>query len=381
MTSALSDPGANGILKRTALNTAAIATPGTDYYVPGAAIAADLNVTANLTLGAAGTLMARLRLGNSSGVDNFQIRTNCNMAGHTGADQDNPAEASWALSLGGSSDAYSIYRLAPGGTGWNRLLYLSSTGFLGLGYATAAPAYPLVVSQNVANAPAYGGVAGSVVAQFAGIDSPTLTAINPRVLLDAFNGEPLFTTRRANGTAAAPTAILSGHNVGGWSAYGYGTTGYGAGGRVNFLATATEDWTDTAQGCRFAVWTTTNGTVLKYERMTVDQSGYVGIGRVTPTTMLDVNGTVTATQFSGSGAGLTRFRFPACRRATTAARSTPAHIPSASRATPPRSPPASTPADPTATRVGSRSARPRWAYRRLKTRRSPPGLGPATSPP
>src|ERR1035441_2451532 len=63
--------------------------------------------------------------------------------------------------------------------------------------------------------------------------------------------------------------------------------------------------TDTAQGCRFAVWTTPNGTVLKYERMTVDQSGYVGIGRVTPTTMLDVNGTVTATQFSGSGAGLT----------------------------------------------------------------------------
>src|ERR1017187_5832987 len=63
--------------------------------------------------------------------------------------------------------------------------------------------------------------------------------------------------------------------------------------------------TDTAQGCRFAVWTARPGSVLKYERMTVDQSGYVGIGRVTPTTMLDVNGTVTATLFSGSGAGLT----------------------------------------------------------------------------
>jgi len=35
----MADPGANGIVKRTALNTTAAATPGTDYYAPGGAIA------------------------------------------------------------------------------------------------------------------------------------------------------------------------------------------------------------------------------------------------------------------------------------------------------------------------------------------------------
>ena len=39
-------------------------------------------------------------------------------------------------------------------------------------------------------------------------------------------------------------------------------------------------------------------------RVTVEQNGNVGIGKPNPTTVLDVNGTVTATSFSGSGAGL-----------------------------------------------------------------------------
>jgi hypothetical protein len=50
--SGMSDPGSNGIMKRTALNTAGVAVLGTDYYGPGGTIAVgDLPAAAVLTSG------------------------------------------------------------------------------------------------------------------------------------------------------------------------------------------------------------------------------------------------------------------------------------------------------------------------------------------
>jgi len=56
---------------------------------------------------------------------------------------------------------------------------------------------------------------------------------------------------------------------------------------------------DTGSDGQFKV--TTEGT----EQLIIDSSGKVGIGTISPSSKLQVNGTVTATAFSGNGAALT----------------------------------------------------------------------------
>lgn len=115
-------------------------------------------------------------------------------------------------------------------------------------------------------------------------------AANARYLVDAFAGVPIFTARRANGTGAAPSAVQNADVLFRLEGFGYGATGMSGAGRANIEARATQNWTDTAQGCRLVFQTTANGAFAAADAGYFDQDGklYALFG-------LDVSGSIEAT--------------------------------------------------------------------------------------
>jgi hypothetical protein len=85
----------------------------------------------------------------------------------------------------------------------------------------------------------------------------------------------VFDFRRANGTAASPTALKSGDLIGVIGGLGYGATGY-SGGQAQIRWLAAENWSDTAQGEYFDFLATPAGSagaagVRNVARLTADQ--------------------------------------------------------------------------------------------------------------
>lgn len=117
-------------------------------------------------------------------------------------------------------------------------------------------------------------------------------ATNVRILVDAFGANPAFTGRRANGTAALPTAIASSNILASFSAEGYGATKYGAN-QTYFQALASEAWSDTAQGFGLAFSTVANTTTILSQRGTLTNDGILvwGTAASSGTSKLQVVGT------------------------------------------------------------------------------------------
>lgn len=157
-----------------------------------------------------------------------------------------------------------------------------ATGNVGIG-TTSSPA-KLTVSTNASALPA---AAAGTIAQFAGPDG----AGSPRIEIDGFGGgsPPNVLFRRADSTAAAPSAIGVNIILGGLSWQAYGSTGY-SGDRATITASSSESWTDTAQGTVLTFSTTPSGSTSMAKRVRIDGSGNVGIGTTSPQSMLDVVG-------------------------------------------------------------------------------------------
>ena len=173
----------------------------------------------------------------------------------------------------------------------NAEFFWDNTNFR-LGIGTAVPDSPLTISTNTATLPIPGTTATGTLLHVGGADGT-----KARILIDAFsNGvsattNAKFTARTAAGTAASPTATQANNDFATFSGVGYGTTGYGNGGGA-IIFTASQNWTDTANGTDLRFLTTGNGSSTAVENMRLTHGGNLLIGTTTDTgQLLQVNGT------------------------------------------------------------------------------------------
>lgn len=102
---------------------------------------------------------------------------------------------------------------------------------------------------------------------------------------------PYFAGQRSRGTNASPTAVHNADALVQISGYGYGSTAYGNA-PAYMTITASETWTDSAQGAAISFGTVATGTVTQAEAMRIDPSGKVGIATNAPDEKLHVVGTI-----------------------------------------------------------------------------------------
>lgn len=131
-----------------------------------------------------------------------------------------------------------------------------------------------------------------------------------RIEVDSFGGVPIVSVRRANGTKAAPTAVVSADQLGSFNYHGTTSASAYYGPAARIAAFATENWSGTAGGSRVVISTTPNTTQTLADIATFGQDGsliltgaYKGPAAAT---VSSAGGTFTVTGAAGgstSGAG------------------------------------------------------------------------------
>ncbi|UOF01149.1 tail fiber domain-containing protein [Bdellovibrio reynosensis] len=181
-------------------------------------------------------------------------------------------------------------------------------GYIGVG--NTSPQVPLHITSSVSSSAVW-PYRGGILVEGEG------TSVSGRVNAVTYSDTelPTLSLLRSRGTKAAPTAILSGELIGQITAMGYLGSAFQTGGRTAINFHAAENLSATAQGSRIAFATTASGTTNTFERMSIGDDGFVGIGTSAPVTLLEVSDStgvtsrgITSTTYSTNPAGLVQTR-------------------------------------------------------------------------
>ena len=190
-----------------------------------------------------------------------------------------------------------------GGTTYG--FYASGTAdnyFLGdvsIGNVTA-PLSKLVVSAN-ATTTLQTAITGTLAHFANATDTSAVLLLDSHGTASGLRNEITF--RRSRGTAASPSALTSGNQIGAITAYGYGASAYSATSRASIIMNSSEAWTASAQGTSIGINTTANGTITPTEVVTIGNDGIVtgtaGNLMLVSGTSVSISGTPTSVAFTG----------------------------------------------------------------------------------